>query len=90
MASKVALHKRLIQLTLSKSQSPIEFVKKWKGLLDEAIVTNLVIVEEQQIVLLLGTLPPSWRSFVTTQNIVTIQTLDGLISKKIQELIMKK
>lgn len=47
MASKVALHKRLIELTLSKIQSPIEFVEKWKGLLDEAIMTNLVIVEEQ-------------------------------------------
>jgi hypothetical protein len=44
MASKVALHKRLIQFTLSKTQSPIEFVEKWKGLLNEAIVTNLVIV----------------------------------------------
>jgi hypothetical protein len=47
MASKVALHKRLIQLTLSKTQSPIEFVEKWKAFLDEAIVINLVIVEEQ-------------------------------------------
>jgi hypothetical protein len=68
MASKVALHKRLIQLTLSKTQSPIEFVEKWKGFLNETIVTNLVIVEEQQIMLLLVTLPPLWRSFITTQH----------------------
>ncbi len=74
----------LAKVGVRQIQSPIEFVGKWKGLLDKAIMTNLVIIEEQQIMLLLVTLPSSWRSFVTTQNIITNQTLDDLISEKIK------
>jgi hypothetical protein len=47
MASKVAIHKRLIQLTLSYIQSPIEFLVEWQALLDETTMVNLVVIEEQ-------------------------------------------
>ncbi len=40
MVSKVAIHEMLIQLTLQKTRSLIEFIEKWQESLDEAIVVK--------------------------------------------------
>jgi len=65
-ASQVGIHKQIFYLSLSKSQSLIEFLEEWQGALDEAIVARLVILESLQVTSLLASLPPSWHPFVIT------------------------
>jgi hypothetical protein len=89
-ASQVGIHKHIFCLSLSKSQSLIEFLEEWQGALDEAIVARFIILESLQVTSLLASLPPSWWPFVTTQSSTPNQTLAELLGKIFQESTMKQ
>lgn len=72
-------------MQLHENQSVLEFLEDWQGVLDEAVLAQLDIPPAQQVTMLLATLPPTWRPFVTTQGNDPNLSLPALINKIMQE-----
>lgn len=68
LPSQVTLLKRLINLEMKDEQSADTFVDDWQTLLDNAVISGVVIPETLQTMLLLAALPSTWRSFITTKS----------------------
>ena len=83
--SQVSLHKKLINLTLSETSNVISFLEEWQFLVSEASLSGLKLSNDQQVILLLAALSPSWRAFISTQGSITNLTLADLISSILQE-----
>ena len=66
------------------------FINSWKLKLDDCLTSGVEIESKLQRLLLLGALPPSWSTFVTTQNFNTNTTLIDLINCIRKEEAMKK
>ena len=61
----------------------------WRIELDEVILLGVKLNDEVQVMQLLVTLPSTWRPFITTQLMITSQTLNQLLSKIQQEKTMR-
>lgn len=72
-------------MTLSESSNVIAFLEEWQSLISEASLAGLTLSNDQQVILLLAALPPSWRAFVSTQGSVANLSLADLISNILQE-----
>lgn len=81
---QVSLIKRLVNSNMSEGQATAKFLDTWQALLDEVLISGLVIPETLQAMLLLAALPSSWRAFITTQATTTNLQLQSLVAK-IQE-----
>lgn len=66
-----------------------EFIEEFQGIIDEISLSGLNIVEEQQYVYLLGTLPPSWRPFISSQGTLINKTISNLIARILEEAAMQ-
>eukprot|EP00249_Psilotum_nudum_P031484 c4560_g2_i1 orf=170-1129(+) len=89
VASQVSIHRKLMRMQLRENQSVPEFLEHWQGVLDEAMLARLNIPLKQQVTMLLAALSPSRCPFVTTQSNTTNLTLPLLISKLMQEEVMR-
>ena len=66
------------------------FINSWKCKLPPCLRSGVEIKSNLQRLLLSSALPPSWSTFVTTQNFNTNTTLIDLINCIRQEEAMKK
>ncbi|MCO5570496.1 hypothetical protein L7F22_024218 [Adiantum nelumboides] len=82
---QVSLIKKLVNTTMQEGQSSSKFLETWQILLDEVLVSGLAIHEELQSMLLLASLPASWRAFITTQATTANLQLQNLVAKIHQE-----
>ncbi|MCO5580186.1 hypothetical protein L7F22_034053 [Adiantum nelumboides] len=78
---QVSLIKKLVNTTMQEGQSSSKFLETWQILLDEVLVSGLAIPEELQSMLLLASLPASWRAFITTQATTANLQLQNLVAK---------
>jgi len=74
---------------MSDGQIVTKNLEDFQGALDEAIVVSLTI-NDQQVMLLLATLPNFWHAFVMTQGNVLNLSLIDLIANILQEDFMRK
>ncbi len=74
---------------MSSDQIVTKNLEDFQGALDEAIVFSLTI-NDQQVMLLLATLPNFWHTFVMTQGNVPNLSLIHLIANILQEDFMRK
>ena len=80
----------LVILKMQEEDDMYAFINSWKRKLDDCLTSGVEIESKLQRLLLLGALPPSWSTFVTTQNFNTNTTLIHLINCIRQEEAMKK
>ena len=80
----------LVILKMQEEEDMCAFINSWKRKLDDCLTSGVEIEPKLQRLLLLGALPPSWSTFVTTQNFNTNTTLIDLINCIRQEEAMKK
>ena len=80
----------LVILKMHEEDEMNAFINSWKRKLDDCLMSGVEIESKLQRLLLLGALPPSWSTFVTTQNFNTNTTLIDLINCIRQEEAMKK
>lgn len=73
---------------MPKGQSVIKFLETFQGTVDEAAVAGLTVLDSQLVIILLGALPQSWRSFISVQNTTTL-TFPILLGKILQENAMR-
>ena len=85
MASQVAAHTKLMTTRLEEHAPVMSFLEEWQSLLDQASIAGLTFSDSQCVTMLLSLLPPTWRSFVTTQSNIINLTLSQLIDKIMQE-----
>lgn len=78
-----------MMLTMNEGQPASDFLDVWQTLLDDALLSGLVIDPSLQPMLLLAVLPPSWRAFVTTQPTVVNLIVQLLSTKILQEEVMR-
>jgi hypothetical protein len=74
---------------MSDGQIVTKNLEDFQGALDEAIVVSLTI-NDQQVMLLLATLPNFWHAFIMTQGNVLNLSLIDLIANILQEDFMRK
>ncbi|MCO5559277.1 hypothetical protein L7F22_012873 [Adiantum nelumboides] len=82
---QVSLIKKLVNTTMQEGQSSSKFLETWQILLNGVLVSGLAIPEELQSMLLLASLPASWRAFITTQATTANLQLQNLVAKIHQE-----
>lgn len=70
---------------MNESQSSIEFLEQWQGVLDEVVGMGLKVDEYHQIILLLATLPNTMRSFSKTEGYNHDLILPYLVANIFQE-----
>lgn len=73
-------------MSLLEGNSVMTFLDEFQSAVDEAAVSGLAIPDQQLMVLLLGTLLESWRSFIFIQsNQFSTLTFPQLIGNILQE-----
>ena len=70
----------LVVLKMHEEDEMNAFINSWKRKLDDCLMSGVEIESKLQRLLLLGALPPSWSTFVTTQNFNTSTTLIDLLN----------
>ena len=79
------MYKNLVHLNMNESQSIMEFLEQWRGVLDSVVGVGLKVDEYHQIQLLLATLPNTTRSFITTKGYILDHILLDLAANIFQE-----
>ncbi|MCO5552516.1 hypothetical protein L7F22_006028 [Adiantum nelumboides] len=77
--------KKLLLAVLTEHQDTSKFLDDWCTLLDNALLSGLLLDDSLQAMLLLAALPTSWRPFITTQASVVGLTVETLIARILQE-----
>ncbi len=77
------------QISMFEHAPIVEFLEEFQGILDEASIIGLVILEEQKCVLLLGAYASWWKPFITWHGSNTNWTLSNLIGIVLEEATMK-
>ena len=80
----------LVTLKMENEDDMLLFINSWKKKLDDCLTSGVEITQKLQRLLLLGALPTSWSTFVTTQNSKKDITLADLINSIRQEEAMRK
>ena len=80
----------LVILKMHEEDEMNAFINSWKRKLDDCLMSGVEIESKLQRLLLLGALPPSCSTFMTTQNFNADTTLIDLINCIRQEEAMKK
>ena len=80
----------LVTLRMENEDEMLTFINTWKRKLDDCLTSGVEITQKLQRLLLLGALPSSWSTFVTTQNSNQNATLTDLINCIKQEEAMRK
>ncbi|MCO5607751.1 hypothetical protein L7F22_061951 [Adiantum nelumboides] len=81
--------KKLLLAVLTEHQDISKFLDDWRTLLDNALLSGLLLDDSLQAMLLLAALPTSWRPFITTQASVVGLTVETLIARILQEDAMR-
>ena len=58
----------LVTFKMENEDEMLVFLNTWKKKLDDCLTSGVEITAKLKILLLLGTLPTSWSTFLTTQN----------------------
>ncbi|MCO5547459.1 hypothetical protein L7F22_000909 [Adiantum nelumboides] len=72
LITRVTALKKLLLAVLTEHQDISKFLDDWRTLLDNALLSGLLLDDSLQAMLLLAALPTSWRPFITTQASVGI------------------
>ncbi|MCO5594326.1 hypothetical protein L7F22_048356 [Adiantum nelumboides] len=89
LITRVTALKKLLLAVLTKHQDISKFLDDWRTLLDNALLSGLLLDDSLQAMLLLAALPTSWRPFITTQASVVGLTVETLIARILQEDAMR-
>ena len=84
-ANKLYLKKSYFRCTMSEGMKVEEHLRKMKELTDAMTAINVVISEEDQVVTLLGSLPPSYSTLVTA-----LETRDELKLDFVQQALLNE
>ncbi|MCO5560235.1 hypothetical protein L7F22_013846 [Adiantum nelumboides] len=85
LITRVTALKKLLLAVLTEHQDISKFLDDWRTLLDNALLSGLLLDDSLQAMLLLAALPTSWRPFITTQASVVGLTVETLIARILQE-----
>ena len=89
-AAQVHTLRAYVTFTMKEEDDVDNFLTTWEKKLDDTITSGLDISDKLQRCLLLGALPSSWSSFVTTQNLNKKATVEDLMGDIRQEDSMRK
>ncbi|MCO5580830.1 hypothetical protein L7F22_034703 [Adiantum nelumboides] len=89
LITRVTALKKLLLAVLTEHQDISKFLDDWRTLLDNALLSGLLLDDSLQTMLLLAALPTSWRPFITTQASVVGLTMEILIARILQEDAMR-
>ncbi|MCO5564436.1 hypothetical protein L7F22_018097 [Adiantum nelumboides] len=89
LITRVTALKKLLLAVLTEHQDISKFLDDWRTLLDNALLSGLLLDDSLQAMLLLAALPTSWRPFITTQASVVGLTVETLIARILQEDAMR-
>ncbi|MCO5581375.1 hypothetical protein L7F22_035257 [Adiantum nelumboides] len=89
LITRVTALKKLLLAVLTEHQDISRFLDDWRTLLDNALLSGLLLDDSLQAMLLLAALPTSWRPFITTQASVVGLTVETLIARILQEDAMR-
>ncbi|MCO5584555.1 hypothetical protein L7F22_038483 [Adiantum nelumboides] len=85
LITRVTALKKLLLAVLTEHQDISKFLDDWHTLLDNALLSGLLLDDSLQAMFLLAALPTSWRPFITTQASVVGLTVETLIARILQE-----
>ncbi|MCO5613209.1 hypothetical protein L7F22_067485 [Adiantum nelumboides] len=89
LITRVTALKKLLLAVLMEHQDISKFLDDWRTLLDNALLSGLLLDDSLQAMFLLVALPTSWRPFITTQALVVGLTVETLIARIHQEDAMR-
>ncbi|MCO5596989.1 hypothetical protein L7F22_051061 [Adiantum nelumboides] len=85
LITRVTALKKLLLAVLTEQQDISKLLDDWRTLLDNALLSGLLLDDSLQAMFLLAALPTSWRPFITTQALVVGLTVETLIARILQE-----
>ncbi|MCO5605669.1 hypothetical protein L7F22_059852 [Adiantum nelumboides] len=85
LITRVTALKKLLLAVLMEQQDTSKFLDDWRTLLDNVLLSGLLLDDSLQAMLLLAALPTSWRPFITTQASVVGLIVETLIARILQE-----
>ncbi|MCO5593534.1 hypothetical protein L7F22_047548 [Adiantum nelumboides] len=89
LITRVTALKKLLLAVLTEHQDISKFLDDWRTLLDNALLSGLLLDDSLQAMFLLAALPTSWRPLITTQASVVGLTVETLIARILQEDAMR-
>ncbi|MCO5604374.1 hypothetical protein L7F22_058539 [Adiantum nelumboides] len=89
LITRVTALKKLLLAVLTEHQDISNFLDDWHTLLDNALLSGLLLDDSLQAMFLLAALPTSWRPFITTQASVVGMAVETLIARILQEDAMR-
>ncbi|MCO5599430.1 hypothetical protein L7F22_053534 [Adiantum nelumboides] len=89
LITRVTALKKILLAVLTEYQDISKFLDDWRTLLDNALLSGLLLDDSLQDMFLLAALPTSWRPFITTQASVVGLTVETLIARNLQEDAMR-
>ncbi|MCO5601917.1 hypothetical protein L7F22_056043 [Adiantum nelumboides] len=92
LITRVTALKKLLLAVLTKHQDISKFLDDWRTLLDDALLSGLLLDDSLQAMFPLAALPTSWHPFITTQASVAFSDNDFdsllLVAETIGEIFL--